>query len=508
VSAKDELPAKQTRSRIDRLRLLVSIISWPVYIIIFWMLLLPKQDGGILVAIPVIITGYLLGLLPGIVAGMLAFPLNLLLFYITRDPILPEILLFRTIPPIVALAAIGAVAGLFHNLEEELRRQLAERRRIEEKLLVSEEKFRGLVDQSPDGIILADHDGRVIEWNRGQEEITGIKREKALGRFIWNVQYDSISEAAKDHRLYERLRSEVLEFIQTGRAPIVDQMMETEISRPNGSSRVIQLRFFPINLKQDLMAGGVSRDITDVKRAEDLSHRMAMAARLAEASEAERRRLARELHDQVGQNLTALSLNLSMLRSQLTAAECDLPGTLCRVLYDRLDDSLALVSQTMEQVRGVMADLRPPVLDEYGLLAALQWEGARLEGRTGIGVDVVGSETEPRLNLWVETALFRIAQEALTNVVKHAQATHVDVALSTEDDTLRMIVADNGVGFDPQQAREMDGDGGWGLRTMVERAEAIGGSCHVESRPGEGTRVIVQVSRQQYDDPMNMNGAL
>ncbi|HHX63460.1 MAG TPA: sensor histidine kinase, partial [Chloroflexi bacterium] len=155
-----------------------------------------------------------------------------------------------------------------------------------------------------------------------------------------------------------------------------------------------------------------------------------------------------------------------------------------------------------------MADLRPPVLDEYGLLAALQWEGARLEGRTGIGVDVVGSETEPRLNLWVETALFRIAQEALTNVVKHAQATHVDVALSTEDDTLRMIVADNGVGFDPQQAREMDGDGGWGLRTMVERAEAIGGSCHVESRPGEGTRVIVQVSRQQYDDPMNMNGAL
>jgi PAS domain S-box-containing protein len=214
----------------------------------------------------------------------------------------------------------------------------------------------------------------------------------------------------------------------------------------------------------------------------------ALAMRLAEAEEAERQRLARELHDQVGQNLTALGINLNILRAQM-------PEEAMTLLHSRLDDSLRLVEQTTERIRGVMADLRPPVLDDYGLVAALRWYGAQLASRTSIAVTVQGDELIPRLALPVENALFRIAQEALTNVTKHAQATKATVAVEVDDETVRLIIADDGIGFDPASVTGPDGRRGWGLLTMAERAEAVGSRFRIESRPGQGTRVIVEVER-------------
>ncbi|MBE9508228.1 MAG: ATP-binding protein, partial [Chloroflexi bacterium] len=143
----------------------------------------------------------------------------------------------------------------------------------------------------------------------------------------------------------------------------------------------------------------------------------------------------------------------------------------------------------------VMADLRPPVLDDYGLVAALRWYGAQLASRTSIAVTVQGHELIPRLALPVENALFRIAQEALTNVTKHAQATKATVAVEVDDETVRLIIADDGIGFDPASVTGPDGRRGWGLLTMAERAEAVGSRFRIESRPGQGTRVIVEVER-------------
>jgi signal transduction histidine kinase len=214
----------------------------------------------------------------------------------------------------------------------------------------------------------------------------------------------------------------------------------------------------------------------------------ALGARLAEAEEAERRRLARELHDQVGQNLTALGINLNIVRAQM-------PET-ASPLQSRLEDSLALVEQTTERVRSVMAELRPPVLDDYGLMAALRWYGERFSSRASIAVDVQGIELDPRLTLPVENALFRIAQEALTNVTKHAQAAHVTVTVEELNrTTVRLVIADDGIGFDPARLAESNERQRWGLLTMAERAEAVKGYCRVESRPEQGTRVVVEVPR-------------
>lgn len=217
-----------------------------------------------------------------------------------------------------------------------------------------------------------------------------------------------------------------------------------------------------------------------------------LARRLAEAQEAERKELARELHDQVGQNLTALDFSLNLIRGQLAdKAAAPQPA------LSHLDDALVLLSETANGIRDVMAHMRPPVLDDYGLVAALRWHADRFVSPRGIKVQVQGQEPDPRLPARVELALFRITQEALNNVVKHAQAQQVTLSVETDPahDMVRLMVADDGVGFEPAGRATPAGRASWGLMGMVERAEAAGAQCHIESSPGRGTQVIMEVAR-------------
>lgn len=235
------------------------------------------------------------------------------------------------------------------------------------------------------------------------------------------------------------------------------------------------------------------RDVTERVRAQEALQQhaerlRALSAQLAEVAEAERQRLAQELHDQVGQRLTALGINLNIIRTQM-------PEEIGDAICSRIDDSLSLVQQTAERIRDVMTDLRPPVLDEYGLVAALYWYGEQFTRRTGIAVAVEGEELAPRLAARLESALFNIAQEALTNVAKHAQAKNVRVTVQGQGDALRLVIADDGIGFDSACAMEPGAGHGWGLLIMTERAQAVGGCCRIESAPGRGTHVTVEVVR-------------
>lgn len=240
----------------------------------------------------------------------------------------------------------------------------------------------------------------------------------------------------------------------------------------------------------DLAAAAVvnARLVEGLRRRREQVQRL--AARLANVEEAERKRLAAELHDQVGQHLAALGLNLSILQSELAASASG--STL-----ERLADSLALVEETAERVRDVTAQLRPPVLDDYGLAAALRWYAGQVQRRSGVVIQVEGDDPRPRLAPAVETVLFRIVQEALTNVVKHAHATSARVSLQADTQRVRLTVADDGIGF--EVATTTDGgdppSGSWGLITMAERAASVGGRWRIESHPGQGTRVNVEVDR-------------
>ena len=210
-----------------------------------------------------------------------------------------------------------------------------------------------------------------------------------------------------------------------------------------------------------------------------------MTHRLIEVQEVERRRLAGELHDRIGSNLTAIGLNLRLMENG-AASEIDAEAA------DRVADCVALVEDTMVCARDISADLHPATLDYVGLLPALEEFGEKFERRTGIAIEVQETGRHTRLPAQIEIALFRIAQEALTNCAKHAHAELVTITLEIVGGRVIFSIADSGAGFDVTRLG-IDGDKpGLGLLSMRERAEAIGGQLRIESVPGRGTTIIAE----------------
>ena len=206
-----------------------------------------------------------------------------------------------------------------------------------------------------------------------------------------------------------------------------------------------------------------------------------MAARLSRAQEDERRLIARELHDEVGQSLTALKLELSHAAREATLEE----------MVSALESARAIVDRTLHTVRDLSSLLHPQVLDELGLVAALEALVRDFSRRTDVATDFSHERVEQRMGTPLEVCAYRIVQEALTNVARHSGATHCRVQPARIAATIRIIIEDNGKGFQPNQvAREHSGGGLSGLR---ERAAGCGGTWTLDSDPGRGTRIVVEL---------------
>ena len=268
---------------------------------------------------------------------------------------------------------------------------------------------------------------------------------------------------------------------------------EFRILRPDGTVR--HLRSLGEVIKDAL--GRPLRmvwSVVDITEHKDTEHALrasaaqltALSRRLVEIQEAERRHLSRELHDRVGQNLTALSINLDMLRTGLSGDN--------RHERARLADSSALLESTVDSIENVMAELRPPMLDDYGLLPALHWYAKDFSRRTGVDVTVEGNEGAERLPSETEITLFRIAQEALTNVAKHARASHARIALDHSGTHCVMTIADDGIGIAANGNRDSERRPRLGMVTMRERAQAVGAQFSVVALPGGGTQVTINIS--------------
>lgn len=379
---------------------------------------------------------------------------------------------------------------------QSITRNIIKRKQAEESLREHDRQQKAILNNIPDIAWLKDKESRFIAVNEPFGNACGMTPEDLVGKTDLDIW-------PKD--LAERYRADDREVMETSRR----KLFEEPLVDKDGNKTWIETIKTPIyNGKGDVIGTtGIARDITERKQAEEALRRvaienarlfesvkqqreqlLALTIRLAESEAAERQQLARELHDQVGQNLTALGINLNIVRTQM-------PKEALSQICSRLDDSLSLVEQTTERIRNVMADLKPPVLDDYGLVAALRWYGAQFSSRTGIPVDVQGEEPLPRLTPHVENTMFRITQEALTNVAKYSQAAKVTVIVEAEKKTVLLIIMDNGIGFDPTQLNKPNKASGWGLLTMSERAETIGGYFRIDSRPGQGTRIVVEVAR-------------
>ena len=204
-----------------------------------------------------------------------------------------------------------------------------------------------------------------------------------------------------------------------------------------------------------------------------------LSRRLVEAQETERRRLARELHDEIGQALTVMQLNLQAVLQS--------PGT---ASASRVREALKVIERLLQQVRDLALNLRPSMLDDLGLEPALEWLTKRQATTAGLKSEVRADTLEHRLDSVIETECFRVAQEALTNVARHARAKTVTVELRAKDGQLHLRVRDDGIGFNVTANREKAVRGAsLGLLSMEERAALAGGSLEFTSQPGQGTEV-------------------
>jgi PAS domain S-box-containing protein len=385
---------------------------------------------------------------------------------------------------VTPLAFVPAMAVVAHH-------NITERKEAENALAQERNLLRTVIDHLPDFIFAKAPDGQFMLVNQAYAQFLGVASPEAVrGKRVFDFYPNALA------RQYQAADRTVLETGQT----VADYEVPT-VNR-DGTPRLHLTTKCPLFDEQGHVRGlvGIGRDITEHKQDEEEKNQLLAAimqqrsrlrmlsGRLAESQETQRKQIARELHDQVGQNLTALGFTLKLIQSQILA---DLP--LGEQLKLHLQDALQLVSQTTEAIRHLMTELRPPVLDDYGVVVALHWYAEQMRTRSGLQINVYGESPTPRLSEVIENALFRIVQEAINNTLKHGQATEVTIRVTSTDDRVSLVIADNGQGFDPQAANISQS--GWGLLTMRERAEAVGGHCHIISQPGAGVSVIVEVPR-------------
>jgi signal transduction histidine kinase len=244
------------------------------------------------------------------------------------------------------------------------------------------------------------------------------------------------------------------------------------------------LRSFEVEIRHQIVALQAAR-LKEAERREAL--RGELLRRVVEAQEAERQRIARELHDETGQALTAIGLGL---RGVTTTLKQDVEKA-----TQQLRQLEALVARSLDELQRLIADLRPSHLDDLGLAAALRWYAAEVQNRAPLRVTVEVTGEPRTLSTEVKTALFRIAQEALTNTVKHANAKNAHVSLTFGDQDVTLQISDDGCGFNTNHPARK-GRHPWGLEGMRERASLLGGHCDIISSPGSGTLIEVTIPYQ------------
>jgi signal transduction histidine kinase len=319
----------------------------------------------------------------------------------------------------------------------------------------------------------------------------GLRIEAAAGLDAESVLGLSIPVRSKSMRVLERRRSERVDSVLDD--PEIDQESARRLKMRTAVYVPLVLRGEAIGVitAQDKQGADPRFTADDVRLAEvfaqrasvavDLSHRVASDAlrRVVAAQEQERRRLARELHDETGQALTSILLGLRTVEE--AGGETEMRAAVAEVRE--------LVRSTLQDVRQLAVELRPKALDDFGLAAALERLTESFAEQTGIAVGFESTLPAGRLAPEIETALYRIVQECLTNIVKHARAGSVSIVLGRKPDAVTAVVEDDGVGFDPAKTREE----GLGLIGMRERVALVGGRLTIESRPGAGTTFVAEV---------------
>ncbi|MBU2262261.1 MAG: PAS domain S-box protein [Proteobacteria bacterium] len=356
-----------------------------------------------------------------------------------------------------------------------------DRLRVEEALRESEENFRRSLDDSPLGVRIVTAEGETIYANQAILDMYGYDSIDELKTTPLKKRYTPESYAEFQKRMEKRKQGDY-----------VPSEYEVSIVRKDGEVRHLQVFRKEILWNGEEQFQVIYQDITDRKQAEEelrasREQMRALAGRLQAVREEERTQIAREIHDELGGALTGLKIDFSLLTRAALKIEDEAVRTSLLAGTDSINKSIDTIIQT---VRRIAMELRPGVLDDLGLVAALEWQLKDFEKRTGIRCEFFPPLEDISLDADLSTSLFRIFQEALTNVARHSGATEVRVRLHMDADSSTLELEDNGKGI---QKKKTLSSKSLGLLGMRERAQMFGGRITVTGTPGIGTKVTVEI---------------
>ena len=364
------------------------------------------------------------------------------------------------------LTAIGNQIGVTVENANLYQQQQA----IAQQLRLSEERYRGLFENASEAILVCSTTGRIISVNKAGEQLTGYTQEELRATTI-----------------YELFSGESLEKVSQlfSESVTVGETEELQLIRKNGTEAFIRLKVSPLFRGNQLI--GLQTIALDVTEERQLRQNMEYyITQITRAQEEERLRISRELHDDTAQVLAGLSRGLDSFLSK----EKKLP----RSAVENLEKLHEMADAALEGVRRFSQDLRPSILDDLGLMPALEWLINELEKNYGLATKVTVTGTQYRLSIEKELTVFRIAQEALNNVGRHSRASAVEMTVDFGDDALTLVISDNGQGFNlPLRTSDLVLSGKLGIMGMRERVRLIGGTLILQSEEGSGTTVTLRM---------------
>jgi PAS domain S-box-containing protein len=359
-------------------------------------------------------------------------------------------------------------------------RDVTEKRKMEESLQSVEHTMALIMDSTLEAIVCIDVEDRITIWNPRAEQIFGWKENEVIGK--------TLTETIIPEQYRQKHHEGLKRYLATGNKTLMDKMIEITALNRAGMEFPIEMTIISIreaNKKEFFCA--FIHDITERKTAEDQlrtsrDELRQLAAYLQNIREEEQTRIAREIHDEFGQQITGLKMDALWLQKKMPDSPADVKR--------RLTEMISLLDQTTQSVRKLASSLRPGILDSFGLGAALQWQSAEFEKRFPINVELDIPPDELEISPDMATGLFRLYQEALTNVGRHSGATLVRAALTANKEHVFLTISDNGRGFDIEQIRSKRT---LGLLGMKERVLKLNGKLNFDSTAGKGTIVSITV---------------
>ncbi len=427
----------------------------------------------ILFLLPITYAGYFLGIRAGLASMVISLAVMLpRVFLVSLYPIDS---LFETGGVII----VGGLVNVWFLIH---RRDIAQRRRAEEILA-------RIVDGSPIPTFVINKQHRVIHWNRALESLSGINREVLVGTDSqWKAFYANERPVMAD-LIVDGASYDAVEALYQGKfqkSSLIEGAYEAEDFFPalGSSGKWLQFTASPIRDSNGEIAGAVET-LQDVSEKQGLYENLNFYLQeITRAQEEERKRISRELHDSIAQNLIAL---LRQLENFLTG------GKLRAQEIKTLSQFYDGIREVSQEVRRFSRDLRPSVIDDLGLLPALEWLGERLHDEHGLEVKLDVTGNTRRLPKEAELLLFRIVQEALRNTTKHARASKVEVNIGFSESKITIVVSDDGIGFrPPANLSALAPEGKLGLAGIQERVKLLGGNLRLESERGKGTTVSIE----------------